>query len=122
MLREIPLDETFQGLRIPHMGPDGKLIMLLDTKSARRVDDGHIAMDDLRIEFNDDGKTFVVTMDKGLFNLETRVLQTDTKVKIQREDFVIDGDAAEFDTKNRLGRITGNIKMVIFNTDNLDNE
>jgi len=123
MLRDIPMDETFQGLRIPHTGPDGKLLMLLDTKSARRIDEEHIEMDDLRIEFSDDdGKTFVVTMPVATFNLTNRVLTGNETVKIEREDFVIDGDGAEFDTRNRLGKVTGNVKMLIFDTQNLDNE
>jgi hypothetical protein len=123
MLRDIPMNETFQGLRIPHSGPDGKLIMLLDTKSARRVDEEHVEMDNLRIEFaDDDGKTFVVTMPVATFNLTNRVLTGNQKVKIEREDFVIDGDGAEFDTRNRLGKVTGNVKMLIFNTQNLENE
>jgi len=123
MLRDIPMNETFQGLRIPHSGPDGKLIMLLDTKSARRVDEEHVEMDNLRIEFADeDGKTFVVTMPVATFNLTNRVLTGNQTVKIQREDFVIDGDGAEFDTRNRLGKVTGNVKMLIFNTQNLENE
>lgn len=123
MLRDIPMNETFQGLRIPHSGPDGKLIMLLDTKSARRVDEEHVEMDNLRIEFADeDGKTFVVTMPVATFNLTNRVLTGNQTVKIQREDFVIDGDGAEFDTRNRLGKVTGNVKMLIFDTQNLENE
>ncbi len=123
MLRDIPLDETFHGLRIPHTGPDGKLLMLLDTKSARRIDEEHIEMDDLRIEFTDeDGKTFVVTMPVATFNLSDRVLSGKETVKIEREDFVIDGDGAEFDTRNRLGKVIGNVKMLIFDTQNLDNE
>lgn len=123
MLSGIPMDETFQGLRIPHMGPDGNIIMLLDTKSAKRVDEDHIEMDDLRIEFtDDDGKTFVVTMPVASFNLTTRILSTEHSVKIERDDFIIDGDGAEFDTRNRFGRVTGNVKMLILDTENLDNE
>lgn len=123
MLRDIPMDETFQGLRIPHSGPDGKLIMLLDTKSARRIDEDHVEMDRLRIEFSDDdGKTFVVTMPVATFNLTNRVLSGTQTVKIEREDFVIDGDGAEFDTRNRLGKVTGNVKMLIFDTQNLNDD
>lgn len=123
MLRDIPMDETFQGLRIPHIGPDGNVVMLLDTKSAKRVDDAHIEMDALRIEFtDDDGKTFTVTMPAATFNLDTRILSGNESVRIEREDFVIEGDSGEFDTRQRLGRVIGNVKMVILDTAHLENE
>ncbi|MGC1481134.1 MAG: hypothetical protein WA771_11560 [Chthoniobacterales bacterium] len=117
MFAEIPIGETFEGVRIPQMDPNGNLVMLFDTKKAKRIDDRHIDMEQLKIEIhNDDGTTFHVSMPHSVFDLDTNILDSDTPVEIRRDDFVINGDTAQFHTKTKFGRINGNVKMVIFNT------
>ncbi len=117
MFAEIPMGETFEGVRIPQMDANGNLMMLFDTKKATRIDDRHIDMEHLKIEIhNDDGSTFHVEMPHSVFDLDTNILDSDTPVEIRREDFIINGDTAQFHTKSKFGRINGNVKMVIFNT------
>ena len=117
MFAEIPIGETFEGVRIPQMDPNGNLVMLFDTKKATRIDDRHIDMEQLKIEIhNDDGTTFHVAMPHSVFDLDTNILDSDTPVEIRRDDFTITGDTAQFHTKTKFGRINGNVKMVIFNT------
>ncbi len=119
MFAEIPVGETFEGVRIPQMDANGNLIMLFDTKKATRIDDRHIDMEHLKIEIrNPDGTTFHVEMPHSVFNLDTNILDSDTPVEIRRDDFIINGDTAQFHTKTKFGRIIGNVKMVIFNTGN----
>jgi len=114
ILADIPPDQVYHGLRIPHMDPTGRLLMLFDAGSAKRIDDRNIEMEDLKIEIhNDDGTTFHVEMPRSVFNLDTRVLTSDTPVTIRREDFIINGETAEFHTKTRFGRMRGNVKMTI---------
>lgn len=117
MFAEIPMGETFEGVRIPQMDANGKLMMLFDTKKATRIDDRHIDMEHLKIEIhNEDGSTFHVEMPHSVFDLDTSILDSDTPVEIRRDDFIINGDTAQFHTKTKFGRIIGNVKMVIFNT------
>jgi hypothetical protein len=114
MLDSLPANQVYNGVHIPNYGPDGKLLMLFDAKSAKRVTDREIEMQDLQIEIhNKDGTTFKVQMAHSLFNLDNRVLTSDTPTTIKRDDFVINGDRAEFHTKTRFGRVFGNVKMVI---------
>ncbi len=121
IFKDIPTGETFTGLRVPHMSPGGKLIMLFDTRTATRIDERYIDMEELKIQMNnDDGSTFHVAMPRALFDLDTRILDSKTGVTITREDFTITGDAAEFDTRKRFGRVIGNVKMIILNTENIE--
>ncbi len=121
MFKELPVGETFEGVRIPQMDSNGNLRMLFDTKKATRIDDSHIDMEKLAIEIvNDDGTTFNVSMPHCVFDLDTNILDSDTPVEIRRQDFIITGDTAKFHTKTKFGRIIGNVKMIIFNTEDIE--
>jgi hypothetical protein len=121
LFNDIPKGETFRGVRVPQLDVYGNLLMLFDTKTATRVDDQHIEMEDLKIEIhNEDNTTFHVEMPHAIFDLDTRILKSDTPVTIRREDFTITGDSADFHTRTRFGRIIGNVKMEIFNTDQIE--
>jgi hypothetical protein len=83
----------------------------------KRIDNRDIEMNGLKIEIhNDDGTTFHVEMAHSVFNLDTRILKSDTPTTIKRDDFTIEGQRAEFHTKERFGHMYGDVKMVIFNT------
>jgi len=117
VLGGIPDQQTYYGLRIPNFSPGGKLLMLFSADSAKRVDNRDIEMNGLKIEIhNDDGTTFHVEMTHSVFNLDTRILKSDTPTTIKRDDFTIEGQRAEFHTKERFGHMYGDVKMVIFNT------
>jgi hypothetical protein len=117
VLGGIPDQQTYYGLRIPNFSPGGKLLMLFSADSAKRIDNRDIEMNGLKIEIhNDDGTTFHVEMAHSVFNLDTRILKSDTPTTIKRDDFTIEGQRAEFHTKERFGHMYGDVKMVIFNT------
>jgi hypothetical protein len=118
-LKELPKGQPIYGLRIPEMR-DGKQMSLFLIEVARPLDDHRIEMENLEIEMlNDDGTTFHVKTPKSVFDLDTGILTSDTPTQIRREDFVITGDAAEFHTKTRFGRMTGKVKMII-QTENVE--
>lgn len=119
IIDSIPSGQTYYGLRIPNFSPTGKLLMLFDAKAAKRITDRNLEMQDLKIEIhNDDGTTFHVSMSHSVFNLDTRILTSDTPTTISREDFVITGERAEFHLKNKFGRMLGATTMTI-NSENV---
>lgn len=119
MLADIPAGQTYYGLRIPNFSPTGKLLMLFDAKAAKRITDRNLDLQDLKVEIhNDDGTTFHVSMPHSVFNLDTRILTSDTPTTISREDFVINGERAEFHLKNKFGRMLGPTTMTI-NSENV---
>lgn len=114
VLSSLPANQIYNGVHIPNFSPTGKLLMLFDAKSAKRISDRDIEMQDLKIEIhNNDGSTFHVEMVHSVFNLDTRVLTSNTPTTIKRDDFIINGDRAEFHTKEKFGRVFGNVKMII---------
>jgi len=118
----LPQGEPVRGIKIPYYGPDGTTVqMLFDAEVARKIDDSHVALDNLHIEANsDDGRKFFVEFPKSLFDIEDRTLSGDEGIVIRREDFEITGEEATFDIKSRNGKITGKVKMIIYNTDALE--
>ncbi|MGH8048079.1 MAG: hypothetical protein ACREKL_12625 [Chthoniobacterales bacterium] len=117
VLEGVPADQVFHNVQIPSLGPNGKTQSLFKAESAKRIGDRDMEMQGLQIEIhNDDGTTFHVEMAHSIFNFDTKILTSDTPTTIKRDDFVINGDRAEFHVKSRFGRVMGNVKMTIFNT------
>ncbi len=117
----VPPGVPVKGIKVPHYGPDGRLIMVFDADVATKVDDTNVQMENLKIEaYGDDGKKFNIELPQSVFNLETRILTGSQKVLIRREDFEITGDAGEFHTKTRFAKVLGNVKMTIFSTENFN--
>jgi hypothetical protein len=110
----VPQGEKIKGIKIPHYGPDGKLIMMFDAETAMKTDETHIAMEVLKIDaYSEDGQKIYIELPTAVFNLETRIMAGDNNVLVRRDDFEITGKQGEFNTKTRFAKIVGNVKMVI---------
>lgn len=117
----VPLGVPVKGIRIPQYNEDGKQIMMFDAEVAKKVDADHIEMENLKIEaVSEDDKKFYIELPKAVFNLQTRVLNGTERISIKRDDFEITGDTGEFQTKTRFAKVIGDVKMIIFNTENLE--
>jgi hypothetical protein len=120
---DIPVPEgvPVKGIKVPSYSADGKLLMMLDAQQARKLDADRIEFENLKIDaYSDDDKKIYVELPRSVFNLTTRILTSESRVLIRREDFELVGDAGEFYTKNRYAKILGNVKMTIFSTENFD--
>lgn len=110
----VPVGMPVLGLKIPHYDENGKLVLVFESQSAKKIDESHVEMSNLKMESLDqDGNKIFVELPQSLFNLDTRILTGDNGALIKRSDFVITGDKIEFNTKTRFGTMRGNIKMVI---------
>lgn len=109
-----------KGIKIPYYGEDGQLQMQFMAEVATKIDDKNIEMSNLKIDiYDDDRDKFYVEMPSSVFNLDSRVL-TGTNVRIKRDDFDIVGDEGEFLIKTKFGKLTGNVKMIIFSAEKLE--
>lgn len=116
----IPVGESVKGIEIPHYGEDGQLQMEFKADVVRRIDDKNLEMENLRVHIVGDNKEdFHVSMPVSTFNTETRILTSNTPTKIEADEFEILGDTAEFDVKTRFSTMTGNVKMIIYNAEEL---
>ena len=70
----------------------------------------------LKIEFFEkDGKDMTVTASEAMFDLANTLLSTETTTTIKREDFLMVGDSATFDTTKRFGTMKGHVHTDIRN-------
>jgi lipopolysaccharide export system protein LptC len=52
-------------------------------------------------------------------NMDTSTIVSHDPVVISREDFRLTGDGMEFNTKTRQGRVIGNVRLIIYNREQL---
>ena len=120
----IPIGHDAMGIRIPVYDLAGKLQMYFNSEIAFRVDQGHLRLNNLKIETYDDaGKPdMIIDLPKSEFDLTSRVLSSEDPVTIHRTDFEVTGAHMTFDTQTRQGKFTGPVRMLIFNSDDLNKE
>jgi len=110
----VPMGIPVKGIKIPHRNEEGKLVMTIEAEVAKKIDETHIEMENMKIEsVDDDGKTINIILPHSVFDLDTRILSGESNALIQRDDFEITGDSVEFNTKTRHATLRGKIRMII---------
>jgi hypothetical protein len=111
----LPIGHEAKGLVLPDFDLEGHLRGKFVASTARRVDEGHIRFQDLKITtFTPENQTDLqIDMRTSIFDLNTKVLSSQERATVKRADFDIVGDSIQFDTNTRTGRMIGNVKMVI---------
>lgn len=114
----MPLGKASIGVKIPQFDESGEISCMMLAQEMTRVDDRDIAIKDMDIEFREDGEVSMsIDLDEATYNLEDRLISSDTESVIRRSDFTLVGDSLQFDTVNRHGRMVGKVRMVIHNSD-----
>ena len=115
----IPKGHDSKGLRIPYFGADGKLQMTFTIGVASRLDEDHVKMHDLQVETLDEkgAREMLIELPSSILELTTRVISTKEGVTIKSSDFELTGNAMDFNTKTKQGRLVGAVRMVIYNLD-----
>ncbi len=110
----VPMGIPVKGIKIPHRNEEGKLVMTIEAEVAKKIDETHVEMENMKIEsIDDDGKTINIVLPHSVFDLDTRILTGESNALIQRDDFEITGDAVEFNTKTRQATLRGKVRMII---------
>ncbi len=111
----LPIGHEAKGLVLPDYDLEGHLVGKFEAGTARRIDQEHIGLQDLKITtFTPDNRPDLqIDMHTSVFDLKTKILSSQERATIRRADFNIAGDAVHFDTNARTGRLIGNVKMVI---------
>jgi hypothetical protein len=119
----VPIGHEVKGLRVPLRTNEGKLDMLFDMESATRLDQENIEMHTVVIQtYNQETAQPDVKIDlrTAVMNLDHNLLTSKEPITVSRNDFELTGDGLQFNSKNRQGRVTGNVRMVIYNRTELD--
>ncbi len=119
----VPVGHEVKGLRVPLRTSEGKMDLQLDVESATRLDGQNVKMNTVAIQtFNQDTAKpeFKIDLKTSVMNLDNNVIRSDEPIVVTRSDFQLTGDGMEFNSKTREGRVTGNVRMLIFNRGELD--
>jgi lipopolysaccharide export system protein LptC len=113
----LPVGQSAKGVHIPVFDEDGKMQMFLNVDAMLRKDDDHLQMTNTKVEiYNDQGAPDMgIDLPVSLLDLNTRVLTSDHSFTMHQTDFELTGDTLEFDTVTRIGKIFGNVKLIIYN-------
>ena len=110
----LPIGHEAKGLVLPDFDAEGHLRGRFEAESAKRLDEYHIGFHSLKITtFTEDKPDLTIELSESVLNLNTRVLSSNERATIKRADFNIAGDSVEFDTNTRVGRMVGNVKMIL---------
>ena len=111
----LPIGHEAKGLILPDFDSQGHLRGRFEAVSAKRLDEYHIGFHSLKITTYTPEKQPDLTLElsESVLNLNTRILSSNERTFIKRADFNIEGDSVEFDTNTRVGKMMGNVKMVI---------
>jgi hypothetical protein len=111
----LPIGHEAKGLVLPDFDLEGHLRGKFEAAAAKRLDEENIGFHSLKITTftPENAPDITITLSEAVLNLKTRVLSSNQRSTIQRADFNIAGDTVEFDTSTRIGKLVGNVKMVI---------
>ena len=118
----IPVGHDAKGLRLPMRNDQGKLQFVLDVEKVRRLDQANVEMHNSVIQTYDEQtgqRSAKIEMVDSVMNTETNVITTRDPVIVSREDFRLTGDSAVFNTKTRQGKVVKNVRLIIYNRDEL---
>lgn len=113
----LPLGQRNLDVKIPSF-KDGLPSSLIRAGSMTRLDDEYMEMEklDIRLFGPSRDKDVRVQLVTGDYHMPTQLLSSEQRSRISREDFQLEGDRLVFDTKSQQGKMTGNVRMVIFDS------
>ena len=111
----LPVGHEAKGLVLPDFDAEGHLRGRFEAGTARRIDDGHVRFQHLKITtYTPESRPDLqIDMNTSVLDLKTRILSSHERSTIRRADFNIEGDSVQFDPNTKIGRLIGNVKMVI---------
>jgi lipopolysaccharide assembly outer membrane protein LptD (OstA) len=111
----LPIGHEAKGLVLPDFDLEGHLRGRFEAESAKRLDEVHIGFHALKITTYtaESQPDLTIELSDSVLNMKTRILSSNERSTIKRSDFNIVGDSVEFDTNSRVGKLVGNVKMVI---------
>ncbi|MCB1277856.1 hypothetical protein [Prosthecobacter sp.] len=125
-LKMVPPGAVNKGAVIPSFDASGRRTSLITADVVRRVDDERLYAEKLVVQmFNaDPGKDLRIDLKTAFYQMAASggVLRSTERSRVSRPDFEIEGDGLIFDTAKNQGRMTGNIRMVIFDSGSLSGE
>lgn len=113
----LPLQVDNFNARIPSF-TNGALTSLMLADTLTRRDDDNIDMKNLRITMKgtEGAPDLHVNMKTATYHMPSKVIYSMERSEVNRSDFDLKGDVLVFDTRSGQGKMSGHVKMTIFDT------
>lgn len=123
-MKMVPLGEESKGAVIPSFDAAGRRTSLITADVIRRIDDGRLYAEKLTVQMfgTQPQNDLRIDLNTAFYQMAGGILRSTERGKVSRPDFEIEGDGLIFDTAKNQGRMTGNIRMVIFDTASFSGE
>ena len=118
----VPIGHEVKGLRVPLRTSEGKMDLQFDMESATRLDDQNVEMHTASIQTFDQQSSkpdVKINLQKSVMNMETNVITSQDPILVTRSDFQLTADGMEFNSKTRQGKVYRNIRLLIYNRNEL---
>jgi len=112
----IEVGQDAHGLRFPVFDEAGNIQMYFVIDVAKRIDNDHMQMSKVQLQTYNEKKEkeMQIDMQNAILDLNTRIVTTDSPVRVRRSDFELFGDRASYNTATGDGKLTGKVRMLIF--------
>jgi lipopolysaccharide export system protein LptC len=94
-----------------------RLSSLMTAITMKRLDDKHLDMEELRITMyaKPGEQNTLISTERGIYDLEKEEITSDTRTRIEQQGvFDMEGDMMVFDAITQKGKMTGNVKMLLY--------
>ena len=116
----LPQGQKNLDVKIPSF-KDGMPSSTLRAASMTRLDDENMAMEkmDIRLYGPTRERDVRVQLITALYHMPSQILASETRSRVSREDFDLQGDSMVFDTQTQQGKMVGNVRMIIHDASSL---
>lgn len=115
----LPEGRSLRGVKLPSYTGD-RLSSLMTAVTMKRLDGKHLDMEDLRIiMYAESGEeNTLISTERGIYDLAKEEITSDTRTRIEQDGvFDLEGDTMIFDAVTQKGKMTGNVKMLLYKMD-----
>ena len=114
LFKLVDVGRTHLGVRYPVIDK-GILTSMATSERMTRLDDNRLLFEDAVIDQSsgsDDTLKFV--LQRAEYNRQSEQLVSSQPSRIENKAYVIEGDSLAYDTKTRVARLDGRVRMIIF--------
>ena len=114
LFKLVDVGRTHLGVRYPVIDK-GILTSMVTSERMTRLDDNRLLFEDAVIDQSsgsDDTLKFI--LQRAEYNRQSEQLVSSQPSRIENKAYVIEGDSLAYDTKTRVARLDGRVRMIIF--------
>ncbi len=115
----VPLGHVSTGVRVPSFDDDGRLSTLIEAASVTRIDDERLSADKVEVQIiaEQPEMNVRVSLPTAVYHMNEQTLRSGDRSRVSRKDFQVEGDALVFDSASSVGKMTGRVRTIIFDTE-----